>query len=445
MPLFTVDFTQAFLNADLGEPHVYCGLPELPPEMCGGEFGTGGRAKVAHVHKAWYGLANSPRAWQQHLQRWLLERLGAKLFVHDRDAFEWEWQGHRLIGGIHVDDVLFAVSSLEIRDEFMRRLKAEFEVTGGEAEAAEFCGLEIVRDWDNHTITLKQEAFARRLMDKYGVWDSRPESTPYRLRRPKLEPSLTPPDEAMTFDYAMCLGDLAWYSRTNPGLSFVVHELSRSLARPGPDHVEAAHHVLRYILGHLGAGLTYHGDQAVLGRPYDHRNKLIAAFDADFPHAGAKATSGFMVFLNGAAIAWKTRRQTTVSLNSTESEVKAMVPGVELVRALTGLWGEFMHADHGCVRVLDDSRPAISQVLHGMDSQKCASYKRAHFYSEDAVDSGLIWLDFIPGESNPADILTKHVACIGEFEAKNGVACGSSPHLYESAAVRKILDAAVRR
>ena len=53
MPLYTVDFTQAFLNADLGEPHVYCGLPELPPEMCGGEFGAGGRAKVAHVHKAW--------------------------------------------------------------------------------------------------------------------------------------------------------------------------------------------------------------------------------------------------------------------------------------------------------------------------------------------------------------------------------------------------------
>ena len=71
-------------------------------------------------------------------QRHLLERLGAKLFVHDRNAFEWEWQGHRMIGGIHVDDVLFAVSSLEIRDEFMRRLKAEFQVTGGEAEAAEF-------------------------------------------------------------------------------------------------------------------------------------------------------------------------------------------------------------------------------------------------------------------------------------------------------------------
>ena len=53
MPLYTVDFTQAFLNADLGEPHVYCDLPELPPEMCGGEFGIGWRANVAYVHKAW--------------------------------------------------------------------------------------------------------------------------------------------------------------------------------------------------------------------------------------------------------------------------------------------------------------------------------------------------------------------------------------------------------
>ena len=42
------------------------------------------------------------------------EKLGAKLFIHDRDAFEWEWQGYRLIGCIHVDGILFVMSSLEI-------------------------------------------------------------------------------------------------------------------------------------------------------------------------------------------------------------------------------------------------------------------------------------------------------------------------------------------
>jgi len=95
----------------------------------------------------------------------------------------------------------------------------------------------------------------------------------------------------------------------------------------------------------------------VLNQPYDHLNKLIATFDADFPHDGVKATSGAAVLLNGAAISWKTRRQTTVSLTSTEAEVKAMVPGVEMIKSLTGLWAEFMYQPHGCVRVLDDSKP----------------------------------------------------------------------------------------
>ena len=43
----------------------------------------------------------------------------------------------------------------------MKRLKADFRVAGGEEEATEFCGLEIGRDWDARTITLKQEAYAR--------------------------------------------------------------------------------------------------------------------------------------------------------------------------------------------------------------------------------------------------------------------------------------------
>ena len=61
MPLFSTDFSQASLSADLDHPHLYCGLPTLPPEMQGGAFGMAGRTEVAHVHKAWYGLSQSPR------------------------------------------------------------------------------------------------------------------------------------------------------------------------------------------------------------------------------------------------------------------------------------------------------------------------------------------------------------------------------------------------
>ena len=442
MRLFSTDFSQAFLNADIDMESLFCGLPDLPKEMLGGEFGQGkAGGKVAHVRKAWYGLPQSPMLWEAHLQRFLTgPKLGAKILINDRNVFEWEWRGHRLFGAVHVDDMLFAVSSLEIRDEFMRRLRAEFEVTGGEEEATDFCGLEITRNWDAHTVSLKQTAFARKMMETYGMLDTNPEPTPLRVGAPKLEPWAGETTEIETFDYLMFVGDLAWYLRTNPGLSFAVHHLAQFMQRPGPAHVKAARRVLRYIRGNLDAGLTYHGSAAVMGQSYDHLNKLIASFDADFPHDGHKPTSGVAVMLNGAAVAWKTRKQTTVSLTSTEAEVKAMSPGIEMVRSLVDLWGELHHQPHGSVRTLVDSQGGKAHAETGKDTKRCASYKRAQFYAEDAVGSSLLWLDLVPGAHNPSDVLTKQTGNIAEFKYKNGILSGSAPMLYESAEVLKILS-----
>ena len=53
----------------------------------------------------------------------------------------------------------------------------------------------------------------------------------------------------------------------------------------------------------------------------------------------------------------------------------------------------------------------------------------------------MLWLDLVPGLHNPADVLTKQPKAISKFQAKSGVLCGSVLHLYESAAVLKVLSA----
>ena len=50
-------------------------------------------------------------------------------------------------------------------------------------------------------------------------------------------------------------------------------------------------------------------------------------------------------------------------------EVKAMVLGVEMIKSLTGLWAEFVHQPHGCVRVLDDSKPLLRGLISGSSSR----------------------------------------------------------------------------
>ena len=438
--LHSIDFTQAFTNALVTNPHLYCSLPELPAELLGSDFGTGKCAsRVGHMRRNLYGLVDAGRTFMHFLSKWMQDEMGVRFYINERCAFEWEWERQTLRGVLHVDDLLFAVSKDAIRAEFRRRLLARFKITGGEEEATKFCGIEIRRDWTAKTITLHQETFARKLMDKYAVWGDHIESTPWPVSGDSLQPSDVEATESELFDYMCVVGDLTWYSRTNPGLTWRASDLARFMQRPGKEHVDAARHVLRYIKGNLGAGLTYHGSKAVLHESYDHTNKLIAACDASFPHDGEYATSGTLVMMNGAAIAWKVRRQTTVSNTTTEAEVKACSLCVEMVRALTDLHGEMVHMPHGTVRTMIDSSGAESQIVHGMDNKACASYKRAQHYCEDAIDSAVIWLDHVPGKENPSDAFTKAIRNRAEFQLKNNILSGAVPHLFESVAVRKLL------
>ena len=141
-----------------------------------------------------------------------------------------------------------------------------FQVTGGEEQATEFCGLGVTRDWDARTVSLKQAAFVRQVMDTCDVWDCTPEETPFKVGAPPLDPRDGDASEVEAFDCIVFLGDLAWYSRTNPSLSYAVHHMAQFMQNPGNAHVKPPRRVLR--CGNLNAGLTYHGSAAVLEKSY---------------------------------------------------------------------------------------------------------------------------------------------------------------------------------
>ena len=72
-----------------------------------------------------------------------------------------------------------------------------------------------------------------------------------------------------------------------------------------------------------------------------------------------------------------------------------------------------------------------------MGAMASAPIKRAQFAVEEATEQGIIWPDLVPGNENPADLCTKNIGNIGEFQAKNSTLCGSEPHLYETGTVRR--------
>jgi hypothetical protein len=55
-----------------------------------------------------------------------------------------------------------------------------------------------------------------------------------------------------------------------------------------------------------------------------------------------------------------------------------------------------------------------------------------------------MWLDFVPGSDNSADMGTKQIRSVAEFNKKDGVLTGTSPFLFESAAVSELMTKRVR-
>ena len=116
---------------------------------------------------------------------------------------------------------------------------------------------------------------------------------------------------------------------------------------------------------------------------------IILATDADFDHTGAlSCVSGVVALMNGGVIAWKVRRQTTRSANSTEAEVKACSLGFELIRAHTGLYGEFMHTAHGIMRSMIDCTGARPLIRGGMDAKASAPNQTCPTRSSGSCGAG---------------------------------------------------------
>jgi len=111
--------------------------------------------------------------------------------------------------------------------------------------------------------------------------------------------------------YAELVGSLLYLSTTTrPDIAFAVGVLSRFMACPEEDHMRVAKGVLRYLRGKTRLGVVYSGSEPLQG-----------FVDADW--AGRRSTTGYVFTCNGGAIAWASKRQSTVATSTAEAEYVA--------------------------------------------------------------------------------------------------------------------------
>lgn len=174
-----------------------------------------------------------------------------------------------------------------------------------------FLGVEVQQN--TQAIFLSQTyKYALDLLTRANMVDAKPINTPFAVG-PHLSSSGTPFSDPTLF--RSLAGALQYLTITRHDLSFSVNSICQFMHAPTDAHVQALKRILRYVKGTLHHGLQLHRNSS---------HDLLAYSDAGWGGCPdtSRSTSGYTVFLGHNLVSWCSKKQSTVSRSSAESEVE---------------------------------------------------------------------------------------------------------------------------
>jgi hypothetical protein len=139
-------------------------------------------------------------------------------------------------------------------------------------------------------------------------------------------------------------------------------------------------------------------------------DEIIGFCDSDW--AGCQDTrrsqTGWIFKIYGGPVCWQSKCQPTVATSTVEAEYQACSAA-----AREALWLRQLLADFkvSCtpMKIMCDSQGALSAMMNGQVSQRTKHIDVIHHFVRERCHLGQIKFEFVKGEENLADILTKAV------------------------------------
>ncbi|PWA54556.1 ribonuclease H-like domain, Reverse transcriptase, RNA-dependent DNA polymerase [Artemisia annua] len=381
-----LDVKSAFLHGDLKE-EVYVSQPE-------GFIKKENSGKVYRLIKALYGLKQAPRAWNIKLDK-TLKSLDFKKCALEQAIYTKTTKDSTLLIGVYVDDLIITGTPKEEIDKFKAQMEENFEMSDL-GLLAYYLGIEVTQARGN--ISIKQSAYATKILKEVGMMDCNETLIP-------MDPGtrLTKNTEGTmvnSSEYRSLIGCLRYLLHTRPDLSYSIGLLSRFMQEPKEQHMKAIRQVLRYVKGTINYGITY---------KHNGGNKIQGFSDSSYGvnTQEGKGTTGIIFYYGESPISWSTKKQATVALSSCESEFIAATAAATQALWLKRLLSRLTHSNEEKVTIMVDNKSAIelmkNPVFHGRSKHIDTKY---HFIRE-CVEREDLQVEFISGEYQKADILTK--------------------------------------
>lgn len=311
LELHQMDVKTAFLNGELDE-QVYMSQPE-------GFKVSGKENLVCKLKRSIYGLKQASRQWYLKFDK-VVTSFGFIENTFDQCIYMKSSGSRYIFLVLYVDDILLASSDYGLLNETKLFLSTNFDMKDL-GEASFVLGIEIHRDRKRKVLGLSQEAYIHRVLKRFNMGLCKPGSVPV-LKGDKFSKQQCPKnnferEEMSNVPYASVVGSLMYAQVcTRPDIAFVVNVLGRYLSDPGQAHWVAAKKVLRYLQRTKNFMLVYKQVENL---------QVVGYSDSDFGGSvdDLKSTSGYIFTLAGAAISWKSVKQTLITSSTMYAEFVA--------------------------------------------------------------------------------------------------------------------------
>ncbi|WKA11562.1 hypothetical protein VitviT2T_029049 [Vitis vinifera] len=300
--LHQMDVNNAFLHGNLHE-EIY-----MSPSL--GLRRQGEENLVCRLHKSLYGLKQASRQWFAKFSE-AIQSVGYAQSRVDYSLFTRK-QGKSFTALlIYVDNILITGNDPVSIATTKKFLHSHFHLKDL-GDLKYFLGIEV--SVSKNGIFISQCKYALEIIEDAGLLGAAPIDTPMERGLKLSDKSDLLKDQGR---YRRLVGRLIYLTMSRLDITYAVHVLSWFMHQPRKAHMEAAFRVVRYLKNTPGQGLFFSSNNDFRLRAYCDSNWAGCPLTR-------RSTVGYCVFLGPLLISWRSKRQKTVSLSSTEAEYRAM-------------------------------------------------------------------------------------------------------------------------
>ena len=308
---------------------------------------------------------------------------------------------------VYVDDILLACKD-NTRMEQVKKIIGKYFKVKDMGDLSYFLGVKVVQNTQNGSIWIGQPLYTEAVLKKFNMDQAKAAKTPVNASQKLIQTT----EEDDTIDkglYQSVVGSLLYLSTcTRPDIAFAVSNVAKFCSKPTKSHWTAVKRIMRYLKGTTRYGLLY--------RESDFK-ECVGYSDADW--AGDvndyRSTSGYIFQFGGAAVSWKSRKQTSVALSTAEAEYMALSGATQEVSWMRQLLLDLKYGPITPTLIYEDNQSSIcmakNPLFHGRTKHIGIRY---HFVREQ-VKKKNVEIIYCPSEEMIADMLTKGLSQV-KFE-----------------------------